>query len=73
MFDDMVQHGLIDRNGNRLVADRNINSALREWQRTSDERGVAKGVARVRILWATHRYNGFAAEEECNFVLDQLP
>lgn len=72
MFDDMVAHGLIDRAGNRLVADGHMDAELNDWKRTSSEQGVGKAVARVRIVWAMHRYNAFKAERECNWILDQL-
>ncbi len=73
LFDDMVDHGLIDRNGVRRVSDANMNSELNRWTRESNESGVSKAAKRVKVVWAMHRYSARFAERECNFVLDNLP
>ena len=57
----------------RQVANENIEDALSLWERKSEFSGVNRCSARVRVLWATHRYSGWAGQRECRFLMDALP
>ena len=71
-FDELVGLELIDTAGARLVTDDlSQGSAMDEIARYV-ESNVDSSLAwlaatQLRVVWATHRYNGYHAEEECRF------
>lgn len=72
VFDDLVAFGLIDGDGARLVDESQMDGALRGWSGDTLITGAAMGESRVRVLWATHRYNGLYSGEECAFAMEAL-
>jgi hypothetical protein len=70
--DDLVAVGMVDANGARLVADQNIEQAINLYGANSTFEGVLLAETRMRVLWATHRFSAYSAEEECRFLLDSL-
>lgn len=70
--DDLVSVGMIDAGGARLVSDANLERALDLYGANSTFEGVVLAESRMRVLWATHRFSAYNAEDECRFLLDQL-
>jgi hypothetical protein len=71
LFQQAVDFGLVDDAGERLVPDDQIDAVLDAYT-TSGLPGAAIGAARVRVVWATHRYSAVHTVEECEFALSAL-
>jgi dienelactone hydrolase len=70
---DLQAFGLIDAQGRRLVPDNQIVSSLIDWEVNSTLTQATLGAARMRVLWATHRYSAYDAATECDFIRDRIP
>lgn len=69
---DVVAAGLVDPSGARLVTDDEIDHALSAYGQDSAMRGAAIAESRIRVVWATHRYNAVPASSACAFTRDAL-
>jgi predicted esterase len=70
---DLLDKGLIDADGARVVSDSNMELALTAWQNFS-EIDVAPTIAqRMRVVWSMHRVSAYDLGDECTFLLDSLP
>ena len=67
-----MERRLIDAAGARRVPDAALDAALGAWGATSELRAIATFESRMRVVWATHRYNAHDAAAECEFVLAAL-
>ena len=72
LFDELVRLELIDGDGARIVDDdlsdpENMDSLFRYVTANVDSRLADEAGGQLRIIWATHRFNGYHAEEECRF------
>jgi hypothetical protein len=72
IFQEMVDLGLVDALGDRLVADADIETAINAYANNSEQRGSAISAMRLRVVWATHRYSAVHTAEECEFALSAL-
>lgn len=73
IVDDLEAHGLIDANGNRIIPDNQIQSEIDAWVASSNLTEATLGAARLRTLWATHRYSAYDNQAECDFIRDRFP
>jgi hypothetical protein len=71
-IDDLVAAGLIDANGDRLVSDATMETAIDDWSDATLLPGFGFLDTRLHVLWALHRYNAYNAAEECDVVMDAL-
>lgn len=72
MHQDLVDFGLVDAAGTRLVDPADIEQALAAYVDQSLARGVAVSAERARVVWATHRYSALYTKDECEFALSAL-
>lgn len=69
VFDDMVDFGLIDADGTRLVPLNEVESAMRAYSNNSPLPGPDRVTPIIRVAWATHRPSSEFACEERDFIL----
>ncbi|MFT4624158.1 MAG: hypothetical protein ACI8PZ_002817 [Myxococcota bacterium] len=71
-FDEAVRLGLVAADGTRAVTDdlsqgAAMDEIARYFEANVDSVEAWRASAQLRVTWATHRYNGYHAEEECRF------
>ncbi|HHO52253.1 MAG TPA: hypothetical protein ENK18_15600 [Deltaproteobacteria bacterium] len=68
MFDELVELGIVDPQGERLVDLANLEEVLANYQRASAYPAPSLVVTQLRVVWATHRLSGAFAAEEATFL-----
>jgi len=72
LWDELVEMGLIDADGGRLVDLDNEVAVFNKYENESEGRGPARVVAQLKVAWAMHRVNGLYAHDEACFLDRQL-
>lgn len=67
---DMVAGGLIAEDGSRLVQGDGdaLDKALNNWSSQSAVPGALRASDQAHAIWALHRFNGYQADVECEFL-----
>ncbi len=70
LFADMVAAGLVAEDGTRLATgDGNqLDKTLNNWGDRSEAPGAARASDMAHSIWALHRFNGYQAQAECEFL-----
>ncbi|MCB9688162.1 MAG: hypothetical protein H6735_24195 [Alphaproteobacteria bacterium] len=70
---DLQSFGIINAQGVRVIPDNQIESQLDSWVANSSLTQATLAAARIRTVWATHRYSAYDAATECDFIRDLVP
>ena len=71
MVDELVDFGLVDKDGNRTFDLADLEDVLATYIRDS-EFGALLAATQLRVVWATHRLSSEFATEEADFLLEQF-
>jgi hypothetical protein len=72
VFDDLVAFGVIDATGARVTSVNGSLGLAQDWSDATLLLGPDRVVPQLETVWATHRFNGARALEECAFLVDYL-
>jgi len=72
VFDDLVAFGVIDAAGARVTSVNGSLGLAQDWSDATLLLGPDRVVPQLETVWATHRFNGARALEECAFLVDYL-
>lgn len=68
MFEELVELGIVDPSGGRLIELEDMEEVFADYQRTSAYPAPSLVVTQLRVVWATHRLSGAFASEEATFL-----
>lgn len=70
LFDEMVAIGLVAEDGTRLAEGNGdeLDKILSAWGRNSELTGASRASDLMHAIWALHKFNGFQAKAECEFL-----
>ncbi len=71
-FDEIVDWGHIDADGNRITSTDNVEAVVNQISTQSQGWGPEQAGEQLRVVWCTHRIDGRFALEERNFFVAQL-
>ena len=66
-FDEMVEFGMIDENGVRLVAVEDMDAAINYFETNSTGQGNNRASAQIKVVWRRHIWTSDFACAELNF------
>ena len=73
VFDELVDFGFIDGDGNRLVDIDDAEGAFSYYETNATVgHGPAKVVGQLRVVWHMHRFNAQLNGDECAFLMDAI-
>jgi hypothetical protein len=68
-FDDLVNLGILDGDGNRLFDITQYLGMEKFWKEQASVEGPDRVTPELEVAWALHRFDGIHAIEECNFLI----
>ncbi len=72
-FDTLVSFGMIDEDGNRLVADEEMGRALDYFENNAPGTSNIRARNQLSVVWRRHIFSADKACGEAQFFLEQLP
>jgi hypothetical protein len=72
VFQDMVQFGLVNAQGNRLIEIDDYDDAIDAFKDVYEGPQQAKVTRQLKVVWTVHVFDGWWADDEVDFFLTHL-